>query len=148
MPTIVRHFCGSIMQSLWQFYLQFVLERVSLTLYFDKTSKLPVHNLSWSYLQIQLVYRTPRLMNMSLWVVASQTQAPNENPRYLYEDTIFSTLWIRKVSKMFTSTWGGGLFVVFFFSCHAKNSLQKSVVFIQNHMNKEKLKVSSHTRIL
>lgn len=66
----------------------------------------------------------------------------------IYKETIFSILWIRKVSKMFTSTLGFFLFVVFFFSCHAKNSLQKSVVFIHNHLNKEKLKISSHTRIL
>lgn len=76
------------MQSLWQFYLQFVLERVSLTLHFDKTSKLPVHNLSLSYLQIKLVYRAPSLINMSLWGVASQTQAPSENPRYLLGNNI------------------------------------------------------------
>lgn len=59
------------MQSSWHFYLQFVLERVSLTLYFDKTAKLPVHNLSVSYLQIQLVRRAPNPRNGSLWVAPS-----------------------------------------------------------------------------
>lgn len=59
------------MQSSWHFYLQFVLERVSLTLYFDKTAKLPVHNLSLSYLQIQLVRSAPNLGSRSLWVAPS-----------------------------------------------------------------------------
>lgn len=62
--------------------------RVSLTLYFDKTSKLPVHNLSLSYLQIQLVYSTPSPMNISLWVVASQIQPPYENARYLLQNNL------------------------------------------------------------
>lgn len=59
------------MQSSWHFYLQFVLERVSLTLYFDKTAKLPVHNLSLSYLQIQLVRSAPNLGSGSLWEAPS-----------------------------------------------------------------------------
>lgn len=57
--------------------------RVSLTLYFDKTSKLPVHSLSLSYLQIQLVYSAPSPTNIGLWGVASQTRPPYEHARYV-----------------------------------------------------------------